>query len=112
MSRGQLLRRPGMMIRKTLEALCEDRGAQGADLKARLKDLETKIVLPQELPTAADDLRLLGNDAAHIESRAYDQSGNAEVEAGILLTKELLKAVYQYSSLLNRLKALKKPQAG
>jgi len=32
------------------------------------------------------------------------------VEVGIEFAKEVLKAVYQYSALLTRLRALKKPQ--
>ena len=97
-----------IMVRKTLEELCRDRGAQGKDLKERIRDLGTKIVLPKELLDGLDDLRLLGNDAAHIESREYDQIGREEVEIGIEFTKEVLKATYQYSALLNRLRGLKK----
>jgi len=96
------------MVRKTLEELSRDRAAQGKDLKERIRDLGTKIVLPKELLDGLDDLRLLGNDAAHIESREYDQVGKEEVEIGIEFTKEVLKATYQYSALLNRLRALKK----
>lgn len=97
-----------IMVRKTLEELCRERGAKGKDLKERIRDLGTKIVLPKELLDGLDDLRLLGNDAAHIESREYDQVGKEEVEIGIEFTKEVLKATYQYSALLNRLRRLKK----
>lgn len=98
-----------IMVRKTLEELCRERGATGPNLKARIKQLGTTVVLPQELLDGLDDLRLLGNDAAHIESREYDTIGKEEVEVGIELAKEVLKAVYQYSALLARLRALKKP---
>lgn len=97
-----------IMVRKTLEELCRDRQATGNNLKERIKALGTKVVLPQDLLDGLDDLRLLGNDAAHIESREYDKVGKEEVEVGIEFTKEVLKAVYQYSTLLNRLRALKK----
>lgn len=98
-----------IMVRKTLEELCRDRGAAGGNLKERIKALGTKVVLPQELLDGLDDLRLLGNDAAHIESQEYAKVGKEEVEVGIEFAKEVLKAVYQYSALLNRLRALKKP---
>jgi hypothetical protein len=97
-----------IMVRKALEALCRDRGATGKNLKERLKALGTKVVLPTELLDGLDDLRLLGNDAAHIESTEYDKVGQEEVEIGIEFAKEVLKAVYQYSALLDRLRALKK----
>jgi hypothetical protein len=97
-----------IMVRKTLEELCRERGATGGNLKERIKALGTKVVLPTELLDGLDDLRLLGNDAAHIESTEYDKVGQEEVEIGIEFAKEVLKAVYQYSALLNRLRALKK----
>lgn len=97
-----------IMVRETLEELCRERGAQGKDLKERIRDLGSKIVLPRELLDGLDDLRLLGNDAAHIESREYDRVGKDEVVVGIELAKEVLKATYQYSALLNRLRGLKK----
>jgi len=56
-----------------------------------------------------DELRLLGNDVAHIEAKVYDQVGSAEVEAAIELTKEILKAVFQLDSLVTKLKSLRRP---
>lgn len=97
-----------IMVRKTLEALCRERGAKGKDLKERIRELGTKIVLPKELLDGLDELRLLGNDAAHIESHEYDQVGKEEVEVGIEFTKEVLKATFQYATLLGRLRGLKK----
>ncbi len=38
-----------MMVRKPLELLCEDHGAQGKNLMERIKTLRTKVLLPQEL---------------------------------------------------------------
>lgn len=97
-----------IMVRKTLEELCHERGANGANLKERLRDLGTKIILPQELLDGLDDLRLLGNDAAHIESQEFNTIGREEVEIGIQFTKEVLKAVFQYSDLLAKLRSLKR----
>lgn len=96
------------MVRKTLEELCRERGATGPNLKERIKALQAKVILPSELLEGLDDLRLLGNDAAHVESQEYNQVGKEEVEVGIELAKEVLKAVYQYSALLQRLRGLKK----
>ena len=42
----------------------------------------------------------LGNDAAHVESQEYASVGQEEEEAGIAVAKELLKAVYQYASVM------------
>ena len=96
------------MVRRVLEELCADRGATGRDLKTRLSNLGDNIVVPKELLEAADELRLLGNDAAHIEAKSYDNIGKDEAELAIELAKELLKAVYQYANLVSRLRSLKR----
>jgi hypothetical protein len=97
-----------IMVRKTLEELCHERGVTGANLKERLRNLGTKVVLPQELLAGLDDLRLLGNDAAHIESQEFNTVGREEVEISIQFAKEVLKAVFQYSDLLAKLRSLKR----
>jgi hypothetical protein len=97
-----------IMVRKTLEELCRDRQATGNNLKERIRALGARVVLPQELLDGLDDLRLLGNDAAHIESQEFNQVGQEEVEIGLEFAKEVLKAVYQYTALLNRLRGLKR----
>jgi hypothetical protein len=98
-----------IMVRKTLEMLCHDKQVTGSNLKERIAALRTSVVLPQELLTGMDDLRLLGNDAAHIESQVFVNIGKEEIEIAIEFTKEVLKAVYQYAALLAKLKSLKKP---
>jgi hypothetical protein len=101
-------RAAALMVRKTLEELCEDQGATGPNLKARIAALGDTIMLPRPLLIAMDDVRLLGNDAAHVEAKNYDAVSQAEVEAAIALTKEIVKATYQYGSLLKTLQALQK----
>ena len=96
------------MVRKTLEEICVDRGATGKNLYPKLQDLSKKIVIPKELIEAMNELRLLGNDAAHIEARTFEEIGKNEIEILIEFTKEILKAIYQYESLLDKLKSLKK----
>jgi uncharacterized protein DUF4145 len=98
----------GMMVRKTLEELCEDQGATGKNLKDRIAALRNIVLIPQELLDGLDDLRLLGNDAAHIEAKTFEQVGEEEAEVSLEFTKEILKAVYQYGHLLDRLRSLKK----
>ena len=99
-----------IMVRKTLEELCRDREVSGDNLKMRIKALGALAVLPAELFDGLDDLRLLGNDAAHVKSTTYDTVGSKEVEIALEFTKEVLKAVYQYSTLLDKLRSLKKSE--
>jgi hypothetical protein len=99
-----------IMLRRTLEEVCAERTASGKDLKARIHDLRTKIVIPTELLDAMDELRILGNDAAHVQAKDYDDISEVEVTVAVQFTKEILKSLYQYSSLLGKLRALKKKQ--
>jgi len=101
-------RASALMIRRVLEEICEDKGLTGKDLQTRLAGISTVAAIPAELVTAANDLRLMGNDAAHIVAKTYDDIGEQEVNIAISLAKELLKAVYQYSALLAQLHAYKK----
>ncbi len=96
-----------IMIRKTLEEICIERGAKGTNLLKKLQDLGGKILIPQELLNGMNELRLLGNDAAHIEAQTYCEIGKEEIEVSLEFAKEILKAVYQYDNLLQRLKKLK-----
>lgn len=105
---GGLFIAAAIMIRRTLEEVCAERQAQGKDLKQRIADLRSKIVVPQELLDAMDELRILGNDAAHIEAKDYDNISETEVTVAIHFTKEILKSLYQYSALLSKLRSLKK----
>ena len=102
-------RAAAIMVRRTLEVLCQDKEATGDTLKERLEGLRQKLAVPKELFDAANELRLLGNDAAHIEAQTYIQVGREEVEAALDLAKELMKATYQYASLLDRLRGLQQP---
>ncbi len=100
-----------MMVRRTLEELCELHSAKGKDLKARIAALRDSVTLPKPLLEGMDDLRLLGNDAAHIEAKIFEDVGSDEVSLAIDVTKEILKAIYQYDTLIGRLAAFKKKVA-
>lgn len=98
------------MVRRTLEELCAERNAQGRDLKARLSALSDKVAVASALVDGLDSLRVLGNDAAHVELKDFDEVGKTEAELALEITKELLKGVYQYDDLVGRLAALKRPK--
>jgi hypothetical protein len=96
-----------IMVRKTLELLCATENASGGNLKERIKSLGSKVVLPPDLLNGLDELRLLGNDAAHLQSQAYAKVSQEELDVAIEFTKEVLKAIYQYTALLARMRGLK-----
>lgn len=102
-------RAAAMMVRRLLEEICDANSAKGNNLHERLGSLRNAIVLPEPLFEAMNELKALGNDAAHIEAKAYDNIGAAEAEDSIELAKEIVKALYQLKSLIERLQARKNP---
>jgi hypothetical protein len=75
-----------------------------------LEVLRSTIVVPEALLKGLDNLRLLGNDATHIESKDYDDVGPEEVDAALAVTKEILRGVYQMHDIVGKLDALKRTQ--
>jgi hypothetical protein len=100
-------RAAAMMVRRLLEEICDENNAAGANLHQRLAALKTAIVLPEPLFDAMNELKALGNDAAHIEAKAYDNIGAEEAADSIELAKEIVKALYQLKGLIARLQARK-----
>ncbi len=97
-----------IMVRRLLEEICDENGAEGKYLHDRLVSLKSRVILPDVLFDAMTELQALGNDAAHVEAKAYDEIGKDEAEDSIALAKEILKALYQLQSLVGRLQARKK----
>lgn len=103
-------RASALMVRRLMEELCEAQGAKGNNLYQRLEDLGKKVPVSIALLDGARELRILGNDAAHIEAKEYASIGKEEAEIAIEVGKEILKAFYQHQSLVERLQKLKKSQ--
>jgi hypothetical protein len=100
-------RAAAIMVRRTLEDVCADRGATGANLKERIKALGSTVVIPPDLLDGLDELRLLGNDAAHVNAQEYADVGQQEVELAIDVVKAMLLGIYQTADLVARLRAQK-----
>jgi hypothetical protein len=102
-------RAAAMMVRRLLEEICDENNVPGANLHQRLVALRRAIVLPEPLFDAMSELKALGNDAAHVEAKAYDNIGADEAQDSIELAKEIVKALYQIKGLVARLQARKMP---
>lgn len=99
-------RSSAIMVRRTIEVLCDEKNAKGDKLYERIDDLGQLSSLPKAFIDAMHDVRYLGNDAAHIAAKTYNNVGAEEVRVAIAVVKELLKSVYQFEGLLKDLKAL------
>jgi len=94
-----------IMCRKCIEALCQELGATKGNLKQRLEDLRKNGHIDQKLLTWADELRLIGNDAAHDLDIVIEQ-----VDAQNAL--EFVEAILMYAfSLTRKFEEFKKRRA-
>lgn len=80
-----------VMTRRAIHSLCTDKGAEGRDLFAQLKDLKEKQLITPDLHEWADSLRVLGRDGAHPE---FPEVAAEDAEDGVRLLREIVKYVY------------------
>lgn len=90
-----------IMCRRTLETLCKGKGASGRNLAAMLKDLQTKGVIAAQLFEWADELRLVGNDAAH---NVEEFVSKEDARDGIEFTRAIIEYVYTFTDAFERFK--------
>ena len=62
-----------MSIRRTLEVICNDKGAAGRTLETKIQYLADKGILPASLRTASGFTRILGNRGAHSTDSVNDE---------------------------------------
>lgn len=91
-----------VMVRRTLEAVCKDKGATGKDLYSKLDDLKNKKVIEGRLSDWSHDLRALGNEAAH-DTSIFIHSEDAK--DALELAEALLSYVYVLSARYDAFKA-------
>lgn len=89
--------------RQAAKSSLRPRSGCNLPLPIRRRRLPTLPALRAASSGDSRELRLLGNDAAHIESKAYDKVEREKVEVGIEFAKEVLIGV---SDLLARLRGL------
>jgi Domain of unknown function (DUF4145) len=104
---AEAYRASAMMVRRLMEELCEEHGASGSNLHQKLGNLRSKVPLSIALLDGAMELKVLGNDAAHVVAKEYASVGKEEAELSIEVAKEILKALYQHKTLVERLQRLK-----
>jgi len=86
----------GVLLRRVLELVCEDRSAEGDTLYLKLKDLADRDEIPSKLVTVAQSLRGFGNVGAHA---SLGNLTDKEVPVLENLTRAILEYVYSAPAL-------------
>lgn len=89
-------------LRRTLEIICKDNGANGKTLEKKILDLTQKCVFPKVINEASDILRILGNEAAHGDDVNYDERIMQEM---INFTQIIIEYVYVIPFRINHIKS-------
>lgn len=87
-----------IMCRKSLEALCRELGESGGTLAKRLSRLSDSGRIDQRLASWSNELRLIGNDAAHdidLELSQEDAQDGLDFVEAILQNLFVLKHKFQ-----------------
>ena len=100
-------RASAMMVRRLLEETCEILKVEGKYLKDRLENLRQKGILPGAYLDAMQELKTLGNDAAHIEARDYHTIDIAEAELSIRTAQQILDFLYSCEILVKKMRCSK-----
>jgi hypothetical protein len=97
-----------VLIRRTLEILCNERGVTTGSLANRLKTLSGKGELPPTLSQSTDLLRLIGNIGAHgSESSVHPLHVPAIDDFFMAIVEYLYVAPKKITDFQKRLQALK-----
>lgn len=90
-----------LSLRRVLEAICKEQGAEGKNLDSMIKNMLDKGILPEVMNDACWIIRQLGNDAAHAgKIRVY----KSDVEQTIDFLKTIIQYLYTLPVQMDRLK--------
>jgi hypothetical protein len=82
-----------IMCRKTLEGICSAHGAKSRSLAGELKELKDKGVIENRLFEWAEELRTMGNEAAHGVEFVVSRE---DAEDTLQFTEALIEYVFTY----------------
>lgn len=96
------------LVRRTVELVCADQGATTGMLDAKIKALAAKGNVAHVILNAMTDIKFLGNDALHVETREFGLIDEQTVAVAIQVAIRCLENLYQAEEILSALKRLRK----
>ncbi len=81
----------GVMTRRAIHSLCEDKSAKGKDLFGQLEYLKANHLITPDLWTWSEELRVLGKHGAHPE---WPEVSEDQAEYGVKFLREIVRYVY------------------
>ena len=96
-----------VMVRRTLEGVCSDHGIMKKPLYAALDDMRSRGLIEGRLLEWAQELRVLGNDAAHFTGRNVSRQ---DAKDALTLAEALMDYLYVFSAQFEKFRARRNAQ--
>lgn len=96
------------MIRRVLEEICREFGAQGSVLHDQIIDLPNRVLIDPTQHDALKNLKLLGNDGAHKDLRTFSKLDQEELDIALELIQILLHTWFKHRHLNAKLERHKR----
>ena len=81
----------GVMTRRAMHCLCDDKDAKGKDLFEKLKYLRDNNLITPDLWEWAEELRIVGRSGAHPE---WEEVSKDDAEYALKFLREIIRYVY------------------
>ena len=81
----------GVMTRRAMHSLCEDKGVSGENLYVQLETLKKRHLITPDLWEWAEELRVLGKHGAHPE---WPEVSEEDAEYGMKFLRQIIQYVY------------------
>lgn len=78
-------------LRRVLEAICKDKGAEGRNLELMVKDMISRGILPEMFNDACWIVRHLGNSAAHGDNKQFSIH---QIDQTIMFMQSIINYLY------------------
>ncbi|MFE4701405.1 DUF4145 domain-containing protein [Streptomyces sp. NPDC056738] len=98
-----------VMVRRTLEGLCREQGAQGRSLMQMLQHLNSSGKIEGRLLEWSQELRMLGNEGAHFTNTSITPEDAADA---IVFSEALIDYIYVYSTQFENFKKRRPKKTG
>lgn len=90
-----------LSLRRVLEAICKDKGANGNNLEQMIADMIERQMLPQMFDDACWIVRQLGNSAAHGDNKVFSVY---QVEQTIIFMQNIINYLYTLPKKMQQLR--------
>ncbi len=96
-----------VMCRRALEQICDDKGANGGNLKDKIKSLYDNRLISPDLFDAFNEIRYFGNYGAHPKDDLLSGVDQSNAQSVLEVTIHVAQHVYEMPAKVRKLKQIR-----